>query len=100
MKRGQNAESDFKVEIVLMYTALPIVYNASQQWSVTLPNPCNMSFSYYYFIMFNIALYVPCESIIVAKLLLFNFLAILVFPQLYGHMRSQRTKYLFKSKTD
>ena len=46
---------------MMMFTALPVA-RASQQWSVILPNPCNMAFSYYYFIIFTIFLYIPSNT--------------------------------------
>uniref|UniRef100_A0A1X7UXB0 Very-long-chain (3R)-3-hydroxyacyl-CoA dehydratase n=1 Tax=Amphimedon queenslandica TaxID=400682 RepID=A0A1X7UXB0_AMPQE len=66
-------------EQILVYNALPLV-RATQQWSIFLPNPWNISFSYYYFGYFGIMLYLS------------------VFPQLYGHMIKQRQKALYKEK--
>lgn len=62
-------------ELMLMFTALPVM-QASQQWSLSLPNHYNMAFSYYYFTAFLMFLYIP------------------LFPQLYGHMIQQRKKVI------
>ena len=43
---------------MMMFTAMPVT-RASQQWSLVLPNPWNMAFSYYYYIIFNVILYIP-----------------------------------------
>lgn len=43
---------------MMMFTAMPVT-RASQQWSLVLPNPWNMAFSYYYYIIFNVMLYIP-----------------------------------------
>ena len=45
---------------MLSFAALPVL-KASHQWSTSLPNPYNLSFSFYYFLMFFMALYIPCE---------------------------------------
>ena len=47
---------------MLAFAALPVV-KASQQWSLSLPNPYNISFSFYYFLVFTMALYIPCECV-------------------------------------
>lgn len=62
-------------EHMLMFTALPVV-KARGQWSYSLPNPANISFSFYYFLCFFMLLYIP------------------LFPQLYGHMIKQRKKVI------
>ncbi|XP_065898261.1 very-long-chain (3R)-3-hydroxyacyl-CoA dehydratase 2-like [Dysidea avara] len=67
-------------ELMLVFSALPIV-NATGQFSFTLPNLINWAFSYYYFLVLIIFLYIP------------------IFPQLYGHMISQRKKVLGGQKT-
>ena len=46
---------------MLMFTALPVM-QATQQWSLSLPNHYNMAFSYYYFTAFLMFLYIPRES--------------------------------------
>ncbi|GBM20804.1 Very-long-chain (3R)-3-hydroxyacyl-CoA dehydratase 1 [Araneus ventricosus] len=48
----------------------------TQMFSVALPNPYNISFSYYYFCLVLMASYAP------------------VFPHLFGHMLRQRKKIL------
>ncbi|XP_003386467.1 PREDICTED: very-long-chain (3R)-3-hydroxyacyl-CoA dehydratase 2-like [Amphimedon queenslandica] len=68
-------------EQILFFTALPVV-RATQQWSISLPNPLNFAFSYYYFLIFGAFIYIP------------------LFPQLYGHMISQRKKVLSKVKAE
>jgi very-long-chain (3R)-3-hydroxyacyl-CoA dehydratase len=62
-------------ELMLAFTALPVL-KASEQWSLSLPNPYNIAFSFYYFTAFGMALYIP------------------FFPQLYGHMIKQRQKVM------
>ena len=66
-------------ELLTTYTALKYV-KSSQIFSVALPNPVNMSFSYYYALIVIMLTYVP------------------VFPQLYMHMFAQRKKVLGKKK--
>lgn len=69
-------------EMMLYFSALPVI-KAKQQWSVPLPNCANMAFNFYYILLVTIILYIP------------------VFPQLYGHMISQRKKIIGgKPKTD
>lgn len=61
--------------MLLFFSSLPVV-KARQQWSFSLPNPVNMSFNFYGFLIFSMLLYVP------------------LFPQLYTHMIKQRKKVL------
>lgn len=49
-------------EHMLMFTALPVV-KARGQWSYSLPNPANISFSFYYFLCFFMLLYIPREPL-------------------------------------
>lgn len=62
-------------ELLLLFSAIPVT-TASGQWTTSLPNYLNMSFSFPYFLVLTILLYVP------------------IFPQLYGHMIAQRKKVL------
>jgi very-long-chain (3R)-3-hydroxyacyl-CoA dehydratase len=64
---------------MLLFTALPVV-KAGSLYSVYLPNVYNWSFDYYYAMCLFVFLYLP------------------IFPQLYGHMISQRKKVLSGSK--
>ena len=81
---------------MLIFSALPIV-GASGLFSFTLPNVMNWAFNYYYFLLFVIFLYIPSMLIPHTDLLCNPFL--IVFPQLYGHMISQRRKVLGDQKT-
>ena len=76
---------------MMMFTAIPVT-RASQQWSLVLPNPWNMAFSYYYYIILNIILYIPGISKAIKHCLCY--ISSIVFPQLYGHMIVQRKKTL------
>jgi len=67
-------------EMLLFFAALPVV-KAQRQWSLELPNDYNISFSFYYFLIFSMLLYIP------------------LFPQLYGHMIRQRAKILGQAPT-
>lgn len=62
-------------ELITIYASLPFI-KASGIYSVELPNPANISFSYYFYVIFIIFSYLP------------------VFPQLYFHMVKQRKKVL------
>jgi len=62
-------------ELICCYFALPH-YEATQNFSISLPNSYNFTFSFWYLIVVIMLLYIP------------------VFPQLYGHMFSQRRKIL------
>jgi len=62
-------------ELLCCYRALPH-YNSTKKFSIFLPNAYNVSFNFWILIVVIMALYVP------------------VFPQLYGHMFSQRRKIL------
>ena len=86
---------------MLMFAALPVV-KASQQWSLPLPNHYNIAFSYYYFTIFFMLLYIPCESTDsntpctppIITLTHTHTHTLSVFPQLYGHMIKQRRKVI------
>nr|KAG5710779.1 hypothetical protein BaRGS_026930 [Batillaria attramentaria] len=58
-----------------IYLALPHVLD-SGLYSVSLPNSANVAFNYYYYLWFTLVSYIP------------------IFPQLYGHMLSQRKKII------
>lgn len=62
-------------ELMSIYAALPHIKNR-QILSVSLPNAANISFNYYYVLMFIMLTYIP------------------IFPQLYLHMFGQRKKVL------
>uniref|UniRef100_A0A1B6FPQ3 Very-long-chain (3R)-3-hydroxyacyl-CoA dehydratase n=1 Tax=Cuerna arida TaxID=1464854 RepID=A0A1B6FPQ3_9HEMI len=62
-------------ELLCMYAAQKFV-GETQLWSLTLPNKWNFTFSYHYFIIYIMLLYIP------------------LFPQLYLHMFSQRKKII------
>lgn len=62
-------------EVMTIYEALPSV-QTSNLYSLPLPNPYNIGFSFYYYLWFILASYVP------------------VFPHLYLHMFSQRKKII------
>eukprot|EP00096_Caligus_rogercresseyi_P016165 TRINITY_DN8726_c0_g1_i2.p1 TRINITY_DN8726_c0_g1~~TRINITY_DN8726_c0_g1_i2.p1 ORF type:complete len:212 (+),score=55.68 TRINITY_DN8726_c0_g1_i2:148-783(+) len=62
-------------ELLSMYAALPEI-QSSNAFSISLPNKLNFTFSFYYFIIINMSLY------------------IFGFPTLYGHMMKQRKKVL------
>lgn len=67
--------------MLLFFAALPVV-KATRQWSLSLPNDYNISFSFYYFLIFSMVMYIP------------------LFPQLYGHMIKQRAKTLGSTTAD
>ncbi|KAM3966810.1 3-hydroxyacyl-CoA dehydratase 1 [Aphomia sociella] len=67
-------------ELLCMYYALDEIAEKKIA-TVLMPNDWNILFSYYYFIIFYMFLYVP------------------LFPVLFGHMMAQRKKMLGKSKT-
>lgn len=62
-------------ELLSIWRAL-IQVRLSQMYSLDLPNPYNISFNYYYYLLFIALSYLP------------------VFPQLYLHMFKQRKKVL------
>lgn len=62
-------------ELLSIYASLPHI-KARQILSVSLPNAANISFNYYYVLMFIMLTYIP------------------IFPQLYLHMFGQRKKVL------
>jgi len=62
-------------ELLCMYAAQKFV-GETQLWSVSLPNKLNFTFSYHYFIIYCMLLYIP------------------LFPQLYLHMFGQRKKVI------
>lgn len=62
-------------EILTTIFALPYIRD-TQWYSVTLPNFANVTFSYYYFVLFVLLAYIPG------------------FPQMYLHMLNQRKKML------
>ncbi|EDO30588.1 predicted protein, partial [Nematostella vectensis] len=62
-------------ELVAIYASLPFVQK-SGIYSVALPNPLNVGFSYYFFLIAVMLSYIP------------------IFPQLYFHMIGQRRKVL------
>ncbi|XP_033099426.1 very-long-chain (3R)-3-hydroxyacyl-CoA dehydratase 2-like [Anneissia japonica] len=62
-------------ELLTIYAALPIV-KSNSLYSVTLPNKFNISFNYYYALIFFMVLYLP------------------IFPRLYSHMIRQRKKVI------
>ncbi|ETN66498.1 ptpla domain protein [Anopheles darlingi] len=55
-------------------------FGETGKWSVTLPNPVNFTFSFYYFIWIMTVSYLP------------------LFPQMYLHMFSQRRKVLGRTE--
>lgn len=65
-------------ELMCIYSALPYVYQR-EIWSFSLPNKLNISFHYYYALIFIMLSYIP------------------LFPQLYFHMIAQRKKVLGSS---
>uniref|UniRef100_T1JCW2 Very-long-chain (3R)-3-hydroxyacyl-CoA dehydratase n=1 Tax=Strigamia maritima TaxID=126957 RepID=T1JCW2_STRMM len=67
-------------ELLCMYSALPQL-RTSRMWSVNLPNRLNISFSYYFYVIIIMLLYIPG------------------FPQLYFYMLAQRKKILGAKKT-
>ena len=82
---------------MLSFAALPVL-RASGQWSLSLPNSLNFSFSFHYFLIFIMALYLPRKQLLIPHspplpLPLPSSLS-QVFPQLYGHMISQRRKVI------
>ncbi|KAK7870180.1 hypothetical protein R5R35_012735 [Gryllus longicercus] len=62
-------------ELLCLYAAQSYVA-ANQMWSVGMPNFLNFTFSYHYFMLIIMGLYVP------------------LFPQMYLHMFAQRRKVL------
>lgn len=62
-------------ELLCFYWAQSYV-KETQLWTVELPNAWNFTFSYFYFLWFIMALYIP------------------LFPQMYMHMWAQRRKVL------
>lgn len=62
-------------ELLCMYSSLPKILSSST-FSVAMPNYLNATFSFYYFVIITMFLYIP------------------VFPQLYGHMLKQRKKVI------
>jgi len=62
-------------ELLCIYHALDHV-KKTNLWSVSMPNALNVAFSYHYFLMFIMLLYIP------------------IFPMLYSHMFAQRRKIL------
>ncbi|XP_045181359.2 very-long-chain (3R)-3-hydroxyacyl-CoA dehydratase 2-like [Mercenaria mercenaria] len=62
-------------ELLSIWSGLDFVRD-SKIYSVELPNAANMSFSYYYFLIFFMIMYIP------------------IFPQLYMHMLAQRKKVI------
>lgn len=62
-------------EILTTIFALPYIRD-TQWYSITMPNFANVSFSYYYFVIFVLLAYIPG------------------FPQMYLHMLKQRKKVL------
>lgn len=77
---------------MIMYAALPVV-QATQQWSIPLPNMCNISFSFYYFIVLTIVLYIPGEVRCGGGVANYN-LRPLGSPTMIGHMMKQRAKFI------
>lgn len=64
-------------ELLCMYYSLDEIAE-NNLFSVSMPNSWNFAFSYYYFLIFYMFLYLP------------------LFPVLFGHMMSQRKKVLGK----
>ncbi|XP_060068147.1 very-long-chain (3R)-3-hydroxyacyl-CoA dehydratase 2-like [Ylistrum balloti] len=62
-------------ELLTIYASLPYVKERGL-YSVALPNSFNMSFSYYYFLICTMFVYIP------------------IFPQLFMHMIAQRKKVI------
>lgn len=62
-------------ELLCIYWAQSWV-GETKLWSIELPNPLNVTFSYQYFLIYVMLLYIP------------------LFPQLYLHMFGQRKKIL------
>ncbi|KAK2158236.1 hypothetical protein LSH36_174g04055 [Paralvinella palmiformis] len=62
-------------ELLSTYFALPYIKKTAL-YSVAMPNPANMSFSYYHICVMVMLLYIP------------------IFPQLYMHMFAQRRKII------
>ncbi|XP_074656725.1 very-long-chain (3R)-3-hydroxyacyl-CoA dehydratase 2-like isoform X2 [Tubulanus polymorphus] len=62
-------------ELLTIYSSLSHVKRTAL-YSIDLPNQANVSFSYYYYLLFIMISYLP------------------VFPQLYGHMLKQRKKVI------
>lgn len=63
-------------EIVTMVSALPYI-KRRKLFTMTLPNAANFSFDYHLAVILIIASYAP------------------FFPQLFGHLLKQRTKFLY-----
>jgi len=66
-------------ELNTIYNSLPVV-KENRIFSISMPNPWNIIFNYYYFLIGTFAVY------------------IIYFPQLYFHMMAQRRKVLNPSK--
>ncbi|KAK2182685.1 hypothetical protein NP493_338g01016 [Ridgeia piscesae] len=62
-------------ELITIYKSLPTLQR-STMYSVAMPNPANISFSFHYFMIFVMLSYIP------------------FFPQLYMHMFRQRRKII------
>jgi very-long-chain (3R)-3-hydroxyacyl-CoA dehydratase len=62
-------------ELAMVWLALPVI-RLKELWSITLPNPVNISFSYDVVCVLAVAAYLPG------------------FPQLFGYMLKQRKKVL------
>ena len=83
-------------ELLCCFAALPL-YNATQKYSVNLPNKLNFTFSFYYFIVVFMLFYFPGKPIFSCYLWTNNNVKeifFLVFPKLFGHMLAQRRKVL------
>ncbi|GFG36387.1 hypothetical protein Cfor_06104 [Coptotermes formosanus] len=62
-------------ELLCLYAAQSYVAK-TKLWSLEMPNKLNVTFSYHYFLLFTMLLYIP------------------VFPQMYLHMFTQRQKVM------
>jgi very-long-chain (3R)-3-hydroxyacyl-CoA dehydratase len=71
-------------ELLCIYKAVVFLQplKTRAKYSFNLPNSLNVSFDLYYFLILAMLAYIP------------------VFPQLYGHMLSQRRKILGGSKSE
>ena len=67
-----NPDSDFNVyfdksliqgELLCIYASLPYV-KASQMYSLSLPNAANFAFSFHYFLIFTMLMYIPSKFIV------------------------------------
>ena len=80
--------------MLLYFASLPVIW-AREQWNYPLPNPANMSFNFYYFLIFTMLLYIPRELIRSTGVqFIWCIILYTVFPQLYGHMIKQRKKVI------